>query len=107
MLTFAGENRVPDYQLCEKTAKRPHIDSCSVRDSKDNLWCSVEARLNVCVNAFILQTGTSVVDHLDSRFARLLQQDILRLQVAMHNSEVLLELEGLQNLNCKPSDQAC
>lgn len=56
MLTFAGENRVPDYQLCEKTAKRPHIDSCSVRDSKDNLWCSVEARLNVCVDAFILQT---------------------------------------------------
>jgi hypothetical protein len=61
--------------------------------------------LNVGVNPLSHEAARAIVDYLNSTFILLFQQNILRLQIAMDQIMVLLVLEGLQDLNCKSSDE--
>ena len=59
-------------QFNHDAAEAPHVDGSRVRDAQDDLGRSVEATLDVCVYALILEAAASVIDDLDPRLVRLL-----------------------------------
>lgn len=65
-LVLTWKQGVTDIQLVKNATKAPHIDGCSVRYSKNNLWCTIKARLDVGVYLFVFKAATSKVDDFDS-----------------------------------------
>jgi len=103
---LSREERVASVKFCHDAAKRPHVDARRVRDSHHDLRRSVETRLNICVNTLPLEAAAAIVDNFDSGLVRLLQQNILRLQIAVDDVVIALELERLQDLDGEASDQS-
>ena len=52
-LTFSREDRDSSEELNQNAAKAPHVDACGVRNPDDDLWSSVEARLDVRVDPLV------------------------------------------------------
>ena len=71
-LVLTREERVASVELGHDAAEAPHVDGSRVRDAQDDLGRSVEATLDVCVYALILEAAASVIDDLDPRLVRLL-----------------------------------
>lgn len=80
---FAWEERIAYVKFIEDAAKGPHVYGCVVRNSEDDLGCTVEPRLDVGVDLLVFEAAAAKVDDLDARLVDLAQEDILGLQVAM------------------------
>jgi hypothetical protein len=105
VLRVTREYGISNIQLCHDAAKGPHINGTVVRNPQHDLWCSVKSRLNVSVDALIKEGGAAEVDDFDARLVGFLEQDVLRLEVAVNDLEHLEVLEGVQELNCEPPYQ--
>lgn len=64
--TLAWEDWDASVELDEDAAETPHVNSCRVRDPNDDLWRSVESRLNVGVDPLVREARRAEVDDLDS-----------------------------------------
>jgi len=105
LLVFTREEGVADVEFVENAAERPHVNGCVVRDPKNNLRRSVEARLYVGVNFLIFETTTAKVDYFNAGLVNLSQQDVLRFQVAVNNIMLAHVVQGDEYLNGKALDQ--
>lgn len=85
MLALAGEDRDACVEFSKNAAEGPHIDSCGIWDSENDLRSAVETRLDVSVDAFVREAGGPKVDNLDARLLRALQEDVFGLQVAVNH----------------------
>lgn len=105
VLTFARENGKTCEQLDQNTAKTPHVNSRSIANSENDLGSSIKSALNISIDLPIFKAPTSHIDHPDATFPFLLEQDILRLQVAVYNAIFFEETQGLQDLDRESPNQ--
>ncbi len=105
MLIFAWEQWVPCVKFSKYTPETPHIYCSSVGYAHNYLGCSVEPRLDVCVDALIVHTAASIVNNFNSRLVCLFQQDVFWLQITVNDFMIALEFKGLQELDCEPANQ--
>jgi len=68
-LVLAGEYRSASQKLGNDTAQAPHVNREAVAGAEDDLRRPVEPRLDVRVDALLLVTARSKVDHLRHRTA--------------------------------------
>lgn len=64
LLILAGENGYTSEELSEDAADTPHVNWQTVSHSQDNLWGSVETRLNIGINLFVLKAARAEIDDL-------------------------------------------
>jgi len=105
LLVLAWEEREPRIQLCQNAAKAPHVDCLRVGNAKNDLGRPVKTRLYVCVDALVEHAARPIVNYLDSRLVRLLEQNVFGLHVAVHDVVFALELQRLQDLDREPPHQ--
>lgn len=105
MLRFSWEKREAGVKFGKDGSKGPDVDGSGVRDSKNDLWRPVESGLDVGVDPLAHETARTVVNDLDARLVLLLQQDILRLEVAVNQIVIGVELQRLKDLNSYSPDQ--
>jgi len=65
---FSRENRLASIQFSHDTAKRPHIDSRRIGNPEDYFGRPVEPRLDIGVDALVLEAATPIVDQLYAGF---------------------------------------
>ena len=82
---FSREKWETDAKLSHDAAEAPHIYWRCIRDAKDDFRGSVKARLDVCVDPFILETRTSKINDLYAWFSWVLEQNVLRFEVTMYH----------------------
>ena len=82
---FSGEEWLADVEFVQDAAEGPHVNRCSVRDPENDLWRSIEPTLDVCVNLVVLETSRTEVDNFDARFIDLAEENILWLEVTVHD----------------------
>lgn len=83
VLAFTREEREAGEKLRHDGPKRPHVNRRGVRNTKNDLWRPVEPRLDIGVYPLAHEATAPIVNDLNTRLVLLLQQNILRLQVAM------------------------
>ena len=105
-LGLSWEDGVARVQLSNDATEAPHVNAHSVRYTQDDLGSAVEPRLDVRVDALVDEARAAEVNDLDAALVLLLEQDVLWLEVAVDDAEVLLVLQGLQNLDGEAADQA-
>ena len=59
------EQGVTNKKLIENTTVAPHIDGCRVGNAKYDLWCAVEAGLNVSVDLLVLKAAATKINNFD------------------------------------------
>lgn len=106
LLILAREYRVSSLELNQYASETPHVDGWCVRNPKNDFRGSVETRLDVSVNSFILEAARAKVDDFDARFVRALKQDVLWFQVTMNDALLTQVLKSLKYLYGESSDQA-
>ena len=53
VLALTWKNGYASVQFHEDAAETPHVDARGVRNTEDNLWRSVEARLDVGIDPLV------------------------------------------------------
>lgn len=105
LFVLARENRIASIELRQYTSNTPHINCNSITHAKDNLWRSVESRLNVGINLFVLKaTGTEIND-LDLRVHRVSKKDIFWFEIAVDDLVHLKKKQTAQNLFREPPNE--
>jgi len=66
MLAVSWEDRIANVELCHNASKRPHVYTAVVGNPQHYFRSSIEPRLNICVNSFVLERGTSEVNNFDA-----------------------------------------
>jgi len=66
IFTFSWEDRVANVELCHDASKAPHVYPASIRNAQHDLWSSIEPGLNVSVDSFFNESGTSKVYDLNA-----------------------------------------
>ena len=94
-LVFTWEQRIAHVELVQDAAEGPHVDGRVVGDAHDDLGGTVEPRLDIGVDLFVDEGGTSEVNDLYARLVGLLEQDVLGLQIAVDDLEHFQVLKGV------------
>ena len=63
---FSWEDRVAHSELGHDTPETPHVDAGCVGDTQNDLGGAVEARLDVGIDALVLETRGTEVDDFDT-----------------------------------------
>lgn len=105
LLVFARENRIAGIKLGQDTANTPHINCNTVAHTENNLWGSVESRLNVGVDLFVLKAAGTEIDDLDLRVHRVSKQDIFWLEITVYNLVHLEKKQTTQKLFGEPPNE--
>ena len=92
-------------ELVDDTSIAPHVDLCCVLNSQHYLRCSVESGLNVSVVTLVLEAARPEIDKFDAWLIDRSQQDILWLNIAMHDFVFWQIHKGDKYLDCKSSCQ--
>ena len=103
---FSWEKWIPRVELCYDAAETPHVYCHRVRDAKDNLGRTVEARLDVGVYPVANKARRAIVYHFYTTLILSLKKDILWLQITMDYFMIFLIFKCLQYLYRKLFDQA-
>lgn len=85
-------------QLRQDAAQRPDVDAVVVRQAQDNLRRAVAARLDVGGQVVGDVAAAAHVDHLDAAARVGLNQDVLRLQVAVQQTQRVHKRQRAQHL---------
>ncbi len=104
-LILAWKHRVAHDQLADYAAQAPHVNGHAVLGAQDDLGRSVVSRLNVGINALVLVATGAKVNDLDAAAARLLQEYILGLEIAVNDLISVQKLQTLQNMIDKLLDE--
>ena len=104
-LAFTWEDGEAGEEFGEDAAKAPDIDGGSVGDGEHDLRGSIEATLDVRVDALICKAAAAEVDQLHPAAVLLLQQDVLWLQVAMNYRMFPQKAQGLEDLDGELPDE--
>ena len=103
---FTREQRLPNVELVEDTAERPHVDGGWVGNTEHDLRCSIEATLDVGVDLLVLEATWTEVNDFNSWFVNLAEEDVLRFQVTVHDVVLSHVVKRDEDLDSKPLDQA-
>ena len=106
LFIFTREQRLPNVELVEDTAERPHVDGGWVRNTEHDLRCSIKATLDVGVDLLVLEATRSEVNDFNSWFVDLAEKDVLRFQVTVHNIVLSHVVKRDEDLDSKPLNQA-
>lgn len=104
-LVLSGEQWITDIELVQDTAKAPHVDGRTVRDTQHDLGCPVETWLDVGVDLLVFETATTEVDDLDTWLVDLSQENVLGLEVAMNDTVLVQVVKGDKDLDCESFDK--
>lgn len=66
LFILSWEQWIANVQLVEDAAKTPHVNGSAIGDAEDNLWRSIESRLDIRINLLILKTATAKIDDLNT-----------------------------------------
>lgn len=97
LLLFAScwKQRGPCEDLIRQTSRAPNIDLLIIRLNKDNLRRPIVTGLNVCELLLIDETRRSEIDQFNSAFPLFLKNDVLWLDVAVHDLLVMQKQQSL------------
>jgi len=73
--------------------------------AKNDLRRTVEATLNIRVDLLVLKTAAAKVDHFNGTLSWMLQKNVLRFQIAVHNPVVAHQAQGHDHLACESPNQ--
>eukprot|EP00640_Fibrocapsa_japonica_P003499 CAMPEP_0113940898 /NCGR_PEP_ID=MMETSP1339-20121228/6923_1 /TAXON_ID=94617 /ORGANISM="Fibrocapsa japonica" /LENGTH=307 /DNA_ID=CAMNT_0000944869 /DNA_START=300 /DNA_END=1224 /DNA_ORIENTATION=- /assembly_acc=CAM_ASM_000762 len=105
-LAVPAEEGVPRPHLGQQAAHAPHVDGHRVGQPQDHLRRAVEPALYVGLGLLSLEAGGPKVNEAHGRRALLVhQQDVLRLQVAVHDPLATQERQRLQHLASNRPDE--
>lgn len=107
LLVLAGEDGVPRMQFGENAAQTPHINGHVVVHAENHFWRAVKAALDIRVHFFILETARAKINHPNLAFPWMHQQNVFRLQVAVHDACLPHERKTCQHLLRKPPNKQC
>ena len=85
ILVVSGEEGVAQDELGEDAAQAPHVNLDSIVTAKDDLRRSVKPTLNVIMELPLCVTTRPEVNHLESRFPWLSEQNVLRFEITVDN----------------------
>ena len=105
ILVLSCKDRHADETLEHNAAERPHVDGRGVGNAQHDLRRPVEPTLNVSVESLRLKATRAVVYQFDLALVHLHQQHVLRLQVTVHDRELVHVVQSLQDLDAKPLGQ--
>ena len=98
-LRLHREERAAEEELVQHAAKAPRVDGRRVGQAEADLGRAVEARLDVGVDACAHEARRAEVDEADRRHVVVLgDEDVLGLEVAVHDAVLVRELERLEQL---------
>ena len=92
------EEHVPCQQLRQDGAERPDVNGLSVRQAQDDLRCTVAPALHIGAEVVVCEAGGTEVDDLDLAAAEAADEDVLGLQVAVYEVQLVDEGERCQDL---------
>ena len=85
----AWEEWEPSEMFVQDAPQTPHVNLFSVwEDPEHNVGCSVESRLYVSVDNFILEAARAKVSNDDPRLVFLLHEDVLGLEIAVNDAQL-------------------
>lgn len=87
LLRRTGEERVARVEFEENAAQRPHVNFLVVGQPQQDLWRSVEPRLDVRVHCLADPTTAAEINQLDRGSLRVLQQNVLRFEIAVDDGD--------------------
>lgn len=67
LFVLAREDRVTSKKFSKDTAERPHVNWHPVCHPENDLWRTVEARLDIGIDLLVFHAAGSEVDDLDLR----------------------------------------
>ncbi len=105
MLIIPRKERIPEMHFGNNTPKRPHINLPIIPHPQNNLRRSIVPTLYVGVDSLALKTTRPEVDHTNTRLVRLLEQDILWLQIRVDDLALVQEVDRVQYLEDKATDK--
>ena len=106
VLVCAWEEGPACVQLGEDAGKGPHVDGVAIRAAQNDFRCSVETRLDVRVHALVLVAARAQINDSDCRVAWPFQQDVLWLEVAVHDLQAPQEAQRGQELHSDLPDES-
>ena len=107
LLTLVGarEKWKSGKKFNHDATKRPHVDLLRVWEyAQHDVRGTVEPRLDVGVDDFILKTATAEVSNSDSTLVLLFHEDVFWFKVAVDNTQVLEIAQSREELYCKASN---
>lgn len=105
LLIFSGEDRISSVKLSQDTANTPHIDCNTVTHTEDNLWRTVESRLNIGIDLLVLEAAGTEIDDLDLRVHRVSKQNIFWLEITVDDLVHLEKKQTAQKLFGESSNE--
>lgn len=96
---------MPAVQFCQDAPHTPHVHSRAVGEVlQHDLWCAVAQGPHAHILLVLLEAAGPEVNDLQGQSVWGLQQDVLRLQVAVHDALRLKEMKRKEQLNCQLVD---
>ena len=83
-------------QFGENTSETPHVDGHAVFGAEYDFWCAIESTLNVRVDSLVIVATGTVVDDFDAAASLLLEQNVLRLEIAVNDAIPMEHFETLE-----------
>lgn len=83
-LVFSWKQRKSCIQLSNNCTKAPDVNGSSIWNSKNDLWCSIETRLDICIYSLAKETTTSIVDYFYTGLVLLLQKDVFWFEITVN-----------------------
>jgi hypothetical protein len=90
--TVILEQDIPCVELSEDASKGPHVDLVVVLASQDDLRSPIGSRLHIGAEVIMDEATGAEVNHLDLRLGVGFYQDVLWLQIAMDQVQVMDEV---------------
>lgn len=105
LLVLTREQRIADVELIKDAAEAPHVDGAVVGDAEHDLWRPIESGLDIGINFLIFKTTGAEIDDFDARLVDLPEENVLWLEVAVHDVVLAEEVKRYKDLNSEPLNQ--
>lgn len=98
LLILARKNGHTSVELSQDAANTPHVDWQAIRHPQYHLRGSIETRLDIGIYLFIFEAARAKVNYLEVGTHRVLEQNVLWLQVTVNNLALLEQYQRAENL---------
>jgi hypothetical protein len=102
---FSAKERIAEMEFGDDAAERPDIDFAIVRQTEDDLWCSVVSALDVCVDGLALETGGAKIYDFDAGFVHFFKEDVLGLEIGVDYAVAMEKMDAVEDLKDEPADE--
>lgn len=107
LLVVSWEKWLTCVELSQDASKRPNINFLSVLDSHNDLWRTVETRLNIGVDLLITEAARTKVNNLEVSAHGVSTENILWLEITMNDLMLLQEYQSFDYLHCIVPNLVC